>query len=65
MYGDVVMGIPHHDFENELSKLKQKAGAVDDTQLGGGTSGRAGQNILRTSCSGPTRKPSPKSPWNN
>lgn len=34
MFGDVVMGIPHHDFENELSKLKQKAGAVDDTQLG-------------------------------
>lgn len=33
MFGDVVMGIPHHDFEAALSKLKEKVGAEFDTQL--------------------------------
>ena len=33
MFGDVVMQVPHHDFEAILSALKQKAGVKDDTQL--------------------------------
>lgn len=33
MFGDVVMGIPHHDFEAALSKLKDRQGVQDDTQL--------------------------------
>ena len=33
MYGDVVMGIPHHDFEAALTRQKEKYGAEIDTQL--------------------------------
>ncbi|MGI6364699.1 MAG: pyruvate, phosphate dikinase [Bacillota bacterium] len=33
MFGDVVMGIPHHDFEAALSRLKERQGVEDDTQL--------------------------------
>ena len=33
MFGDVVLGIPHHDFETALSKLKERAGVKLDTDL--------------------------------
>ncbi len=33
MFGDVVMDVPHHDFENILEKVKKKAGVKLDTQL--------------------------------
>lgn len=33
MFGDVVLGVPHHDFEAALSRLKDKAGVQLDTQL--------------------------------
>jgi len=33
MFGDVVMGIPHHDFEAALTSLKEKAGVRLDTEL--------------------------------
>ncbi len=33
MFGDVVLGIPHHDFEASLSKLKERAGVKLDTEL--------------------------------
>jgi pyruvate,orthophosphate dikinase len=33
MFGDVVLGIPHHDFEAALSKLKERAGVKLDTEL--------------------------------
>jgi len=33
MFGGVVMGIEHDDFEEELSKIKKKAGAKNDTDL--------------------------------
>lgn len=33
MYGSVVMGIPHEDFEEELHSLKHRTGATVDSQL--------------------------------
>ena len=33
MFGDVVMGVEHHDFENELQKMKDKKGVHYDTDL--------------------------------
>ncbi len=33
MFGDVVMGVPHHDFEHALDTVKKKYGAKQDTQL--------------------------------
>ena len=35
MFGDVVMGIPHHDFEAALTRLKAQEGVELDTQLDG------------------------------
>ena len=34
MFGDVVMNIPHHDFEHALQSIKDKKGVKLDTQLG-------------------------------
>jgi len=34
MFGDVVMGIPHHDFETILQRVKDEEGAEQDTDLG-------------------------------
>lgn len=33
MFGDVVMGIPHHDFEEALQKVKDEKGVKLDTEL--------------------------------
>jgi pyruvate,orthophosphate dikinase len=33
MYGNVVLSIPHHDFEHELTRLKADAGVKEDTDL--------------------------------
>ncbi|TET79978.1 MAG: pyruvate, phosphate dikinase [Candidatus Cloacimonadota bacterium] len=33
MYGDVVMGVPHSEFESTLSQMKQEKGAKQDTEL--------------------------------
>ena len=33
MFGDVVMGVPHSEFEAILGKVKEKAGAKQDTDL--------------------------------
>lgn len=33
MFGDVVLGIPHHAFEQRLEKLKLKKGVRDDTDF--------------------------------
>ncbi len=33
MFGDVVMGVPHHDFEHELDAVKKKYNAAQDTDL--------------------------------
>lgn len=33
MFGDVVLGIPHHDFEKEIRALKEKVGVTDDSLL--------------------------------
>jgi pyruvate,orthophosphate dikinase len=33
MFGDVVMNVPHHDFEHALSAVKKKVGAKSDTDL--------------------------------
>ncbi len=33
MFGDVVMGVPHHDFEEVLSAVKKEKGAALDTDL--------------------------------
>lgn len=33
MYGDVVMGIPHHLFENEIDALKREVGVSQDNEL--------------------------------
>ena len=33
MFGDVVMGIPHHKFEHAIESLKQKRGVTEDTEL--------------------------------
>ena len=33
MFGDVVLGIEHHDFEHALSEVKQRRGAAQDTDL--------------------------------
>jgi len=33
MYGEVVMGIDHHEFEKEIRALKQQVGVQDDTGL--------------------------------
>ena len=33
MFGDVVMGVPHHDFEHELDAVKKQMGAGLDTDL--------------------------------
>ena len=33
MFGDVVMGVPHHDFEHELDAVKKKKGVKLDTHL--------------------------------
>ncbi|MCB1493058.1 MAG: pyruvate, phosphate dikinase, partial [Rhodobiaceae bacterium] len=34
MYGDVVMGLEHHDFEDMLEDIKMKNGFEEDTELG-------------------------------
>ena len=34
MFGDVVMGIPHHDFEQVLQGVKEEKGVTQDTDLG-------------------------------
>ena len=36
MFGDVVMGIPHHDFEAALARLKDREGVKLDTELDAG-----------------------------
>lgn len=33
MFGDVVMGVPHHDFEHELEAVKKAKGVKLDTEL--------------------------------
>ncbi len=33
MFGDVVMNVPHHDFEHELDAVKKKVGVELDTDL--------------------------------
>ncbi len=33
MFGNVVMGVPHHDFEHALESLKQEKGVEDDVDL--------------------------------
>jgi pyruvate,orthophosphate dikinase len=33
MFGDTVMGVPHHDFEEELNDVKREAGVKQDTEL--------------------------------
>ncbi len=33
MYGDVVMGVPHSEFESTFSQMKQEKGAKQDTEL--------------------------------
>jgi pyruvate,orthophosphate dikinase len=33
MFGDVVMGVPHHDFEAALADVKKERGAANDTDL--------------------------------
>lgn len=33
MFGDVVLGIPHEAFEDQLEGLKNKVGVTDDTEL--------------------------------
>jgi pyruvate, orthophosphate dikinase len=33
MYGDVVLGVAHHDFEHLLSTLKERKGVENDTEL--------------------------------
>jgi len=33
MFGNVVMGVEHHDFEHELSAVKKQAGVKHDTDL--------------------------------
>ena len=42
MYGEVVMEIPHHDFESAMETLKQEVGAKQDSDLTG--------KQLRTLC---------------
>jgi pyruvate,orthophosphate dikinase len=42
MYGEVVMGIPHHDFEAAMDGLKKTLGVKEDSELTGGD--------LRTLC---------------
>ncbi|MCP4328503.1 MAG: pyruvate, phosphate dikinase [Alphaproteobacteria bacterium] len=34
MYGDVVLGVDHHNFEDLLDRLKEERGAALDTELG-------------------------------
>ncbi|KAL3800389.1 hypothetical protein ACHAWO_008756 [Cyclotella atomus] len=34
MYGEVVLGIPHEDFEKRFDKVKEAAGAANDVDLG-------------------------------
>ena len=36
MYGEVVMEIPHHDFESAMERLKHEVGAKQDSDLTGG-----------------------------
>ena len=33
MFGDVVMGVPHHDFEHALAVVKEEKGVENDTDL--------------------------------
>jgi len=33
MFGDVVMEVPHHDFEDEFDRIKDKYGVTEDTDL--------------------------------
>jgi len=33
MFGDVVMGVPHHDFEHALNAVKKAKGVQNDTEL--------------------------------
>jgi pyruvate,orthophosphate dikinase len=33
MFGDVVLGIPHQEFEHEMDALKESVGVVEDSQL--------------------------------
>jgi pyruvate,orthophosphate dikinase len=33
MFGEVVMGLPHHDFEEEMTALKKQVGAATDSDL--------------------------------
>ncbi|MFT5517508.1 MAG: pyruvate,orthophosphate dikinase [Rhodothermales bacterium] len=33
MFGDVVMGVPHHDFEHAMQALKEEKGVVEDVDL--------------------------------
>jgi pyruvate, orthophosphate dikinase len=33
MFGDVVMGVPHHDFEEALQQVKDEVGVENDTDL--------------------------------
>jgi pyruvate,orthophosphate dikinase len=33
MFGDVVMEVPHHDFESEFDRVKDKYGVTEDTDL--------------------------------
>jgi pyruvate,orthophosphate dikinase len=33
MFGDVVLGIPHHNFESEMKIVKANAGITEDSQL--------------------------------
>ncbi len=33
MFGDVVMEVPHHEFEHEFDRIKEKFGVTEDTDL--------------------------------
>jgi len=33
MFGDVVMEVPHHDFEEEFDRIKKEYGVIEDTDL--------------------------------
>ncbi len=66
MFGDVVMGpttgLNHHDFEVELTKLKAKYGATEDTQL---TADQLKElvEIYKRVYQQKVKKPFPQDPW--
>jgi len=46
MYGDVVMGVPHEDFESALNAVKKQRGVEADTELDGSDLKRVVDNYL-------------------